>query len=89
MASPIASQVLGEVLPYLEIQKNEEEKQTIEVPDVRNLSFKEAKQIIREAGLEIEIPEDTEIDEENTIIKDQTPKPGIKIQEENKVTLEW
>lgn len=89
VASPIASQVLGEVLPYLEIQKNEEEKQTIEVPDVRNLSFKEAKQIIREAGLEIEIPEDTEIDEENTIIKDQTPKPGIKIQEENKVTLEW
>jgi len=53
------------------------------------MSFKEAKKLIREIGLDIEIPEDIEIDEENTIITEQSPKPGIKIQEGNKVLLKW
>ena len=77
-------------MPYLEVQKNGDERQTVEVPDVKNLSLKEAKKIIRENKLEIEIPENTQdLDESSIIIKDQSPKPGIKILEGNKVTLEW
>ena len=46
VAAPIASQVLGEVLPYLEIKKDnqdEEEKGEVEVPNLIGLTRKEAK----------------------------------------------
>ena len=50
VAAPIASQVLGEVLPYLEIKKDnqdEEEKGEVEVPNLIGLTRKEAKNIGR------------------------------------------
>ena len=78
VAAPIASQVLGEVLPYLEVQKEneEEEKNEVEVPNVIGMSKKEAKKIIEDAGLNMEIKEENE----NTdVVKNQFPKAGIKI----------
>ena len=47
VAAPIGSQVLGEVLPYLEIKKDneqEEEKKEVEVPNIIGMTEKEAKQ---------------------------------------------
>ena len=91
VAAPIASQILGEVLPYLELKKDNqtEEEQSIAVtmPDIRNISIKEAKKILKENKLEIKLEQ--EIDEENTIIKEQTPKPGIVINSGNKVYIEY
>lgn len=83
VAAPIASQVLSEILPALEISPdkvNEENvKQSVIVPEVRNLTVKEALKVLKEVGLEGVINTEQEIDEENTIITEQLPKPGLSI----------
>ena len=86
MAAPIASQILGEVLPYLEVSKNAEEEQTImqvEMPELTGKNIKEAKQILTELRLECEL----DTDSKDEIITDQVPKKGIKIKEGTKVFL--
>lgn len=84
VAAPIANQVLSEVLPYLEVKKQEEEKAIVEMPNVINLTFGEAKNILSELGLEVDIS--GEISNE-TIITDQVPKKGIRIEIGTKVIL--
>ena len=85
VAAPIASQVLGEVLPYLEVKKNnEEEKQEVEVPNLVGMSIYQAKTALDELGLKIEAKE--EFDENNKIIK-QLPKAGIKIKQGTSVIV--
>ena len=86
VAAPIASQVLGEVLPYLEIKKDnqdEEEKGEAEVPNLIGLTRKEAKKTLEEEGLLIETKESlkTNLDDEDEKIKSQLPKAGIKIKQ--------
>lgn len=94
MAAPVGGQVLSEVLPYLELQKdNEKEEDKIEqvvVPEVRETNLKEATKILKEAGLEIEtnIEITEEINKEETIIKEQIPKPGIKVNKGSKIRVE-
>ncbi len=90
VAAPIASQVLGEVLPYLEIKKDNEEQeepQEVEVPNIIGLSEKEAKEVLDDVGLTLEVEENTKEDGANqeetstaTIIE-QLPKAGIKIKQ--------
>ena len=91
VAAPVGGQILSEVLPYLELQKdNEKEEDKIEeteVPEIRLHNLKEAKQILREVGLEILL--DVELDEnakeEEIIINEQLPKPGIKVKKGAKI----
>ena len=49
----------GEVLPYLEVQKSNLEEddsiEQVEMPNVTGLSVEEAKKILKEVGLELEI----------------------------------
>ena len=78
------------MLPYLEVKKQDEEAsniRTIEMPNITGVSIKEAKKILKEHELEIDIQgvneNDTNIDEK--IIIDQTPKKGIKINSGSKV----
>lgn len=92
MAAPIGSQVLGEVLPYLEVQKTsqEEELQDVEVPNLVGLTIKEAKESLKELELEIEYEkseEETTNEAEATIVE-QLPKQGIKIKQGNKVIVQ-
>ena len=86
VAAPIASQVFGEVLPYLEIKKDNEEGEEnveIEVPNIVGMSIKEAEKAIKELELKIEIKTDSkeEISSDNAskVIVRQLPKAGIKI----------
>ena len=86
VAAPIASQVFGEVLPYLEIKKDNEEGEEnveIEVPNIVGMSIKEAEKAIKELELKIEIKTDSkeEISSDNAskVIVQQLPKAGIKI----------
>lgn len=83
VAAPIASQVLGEILPALEISpdKADEEnvKQSVIVPEVRNLTVKDALDTLKKVGLEGVINTEQEIDKENTIVTEQLPKPGLSI----------
>ena len=84
IAAPIASQVLGEVLPYLEVQKQQTEEdivQKIEMPNVTGMTIEEAKKILQDLGLEVEISGAGEI------ITDQLPKKGIQINSGSKVTI--
>ena len=77
VAAPIGSQVLGEVLPYLEIKKDneqEEEKKEVEVPNIIGMTEKEAKKALEDVGLQLEFKKS----EEKETITDQLPKAGIK-----------
>jgi len=91
VAAPIASQVLGEVLPYLEVKKQETEEENTEevtVPNVTGMSIKEAEKILKELGIEIQIDEEG-IDKENTTIHKQIPKEGIKINKGSKIIVKY
>jgi len=92
VAAPIASQVLGEVLPYLEVQKKEdfEDISEVEVPNIVGLTIKDAKDILKEKDLEIEYEkiEGNEIKEQEAIISEQLPKQGVKIKQKNKVIVQ-
>ena len=84
VAAPLAGEVLAEVLPYLEIKKQEEEKEYVSVPEVTGLSVKEAKKILKESNLQTILEEDLADD---SIVKDQIPKKGIQVEKETKVIL--
>ncbi len=89
VAAPIASQVLGEVLPYLDVIKKEEEQtNSVTVPNVTGMTITEAKKVLKDVGLEYETQmtsEGTTI--ENAVIIDQLPKQGISIAEGTKIIL--
>lgn len=88
MAAPIASQILGEVLPYLEVSKYEdvESKNAIIVPSFIGLSKQEAKEILESKGLQFEFNESESISENPTVVK-QIPIEGVKIEEGTKIIL--
>lgn len=92
MAAPVGGQVLSEVLPYLDLEKdNEKEEDIVEevaVPEIRNLSIKEAKKLLKENGLELDFEEEEGQNTEEIIIKEQNPKPGIKIKKGSKISIE-
>ena len=86
VAAPIGGKIFSEILPYLEVsQGNQEEIEVvnqIKVPELTGISIKEAKQLAKENNINLVIEnEPEELDEENTIIKEQTPKAGITINE--------
>ena len=85
VAAPIASQVLGEVLPYLELNKDDENEENIrtevEVPNIVGMTLQEAEQALKEAGLGIELNTEEKVDKKEVIVKEQLPKNGIKVYE--------
>lgn len=73
-------------MPYLEVsQGNQDEVEIINqvvVPELEGKTVKEAKQIAKENNINLVIESETEkLDEENVVIKEQTPKAGIVINE--------
>ena len=96
IAAPVGGQALSEVLPYLELQKDkevetEEEIFDVTVPELRGITIKEAKEKLKEYKMELEVnnlEENQEIDETQTIIKEQLPKPGIVVKNTNKIYVE-
>ena len=91
VAAPLGGQIFSEILPYLEVnQGNQDEVEKIEevvVPNIIGLSIKEAESVIKELDLEIEINE--EVDKNKTVIKEQTPAEGIKINKGNKIFVKY
>lgn len=94
VAAPVGGQVLGDVLPYLELQKDKEEQQEeieeVVVPELRNQNIKDAKKALKELGLEVQtnIEITKEMKEEELIIIEQIPKPGIKVKKGSKISIE-
>lgn len=89
VAAPIASQVFGEVLPYLEMKRENEEDvlEKVIMPDVTGLSIKEAEDVLRDLDLKIDIEDD--VNKENTIIKDQIPIEGISVNKGSKIIIKY
>lgn len=80
VAAPVAGKIFAEVLPYLNIEKeNEEQKKQIKVPDLTGRTVKEAEKILKESKLEIQI-EESENNKERTIIR-QIPEKEILVNE--------
>lgn len=92
VAAPVGGQIFSEILPYLEVsQGNQDEVEKIEeveVPNIIGMNIKEGIKKLKEDGLEINI-ENEELDKENTIIMDQVPKAGIKVNKGNKVYIKY
>ena len=93
VAAPVGGQIFSEILPYLEVNKgNTDEVEVAEqvtTPDVIGKTVTEAEKIMKENGLELVIQnEDEEMDNDNSIIKTQTPQAGITINKGNKVYVE-
>ncbi len=87
VAAPIAGEVLSEVLPYMELKKEENEediKKEIQMPDVIGLPLTDAKKILKELNLEVEVDGEETNDQ---IVIDQLPKKSITVKEGSKVTL--
>ena len=72
-------------MPYLEVTKNQEDDEgtQIEMPNVTELTVKEAKKMLKE--LEIECEVDT--DNTESIVTNQLPKQGIQVRNSSKVIL--
>ena len=81
-------------MPYLEVsQGNKDEVEQVEqvqVPNVEGLSIKKAEKITKEVGLEISIQNDSEeLDRENTIIKEQSPRESVSVNKGSKIFVEF
>lgn len=92
VAAPIGSQVLGEVLPYLEIKKDNEKeediKEEVEVPQIVGMTVKEAQKVLKDLELNIQMNvKQDEIDTETAVIKEQLPTKGIKIYKGSNVSI--
>lgn len=92
VAAPVAGQILREVLPYLELKEDNEEtkeiNESINVPDVKYKTLKEAESILKENNLKVQY--DVEInkeDKEKIIVKEQIPSAGITINSGSTVKL--
>lgn len=72
------------MLPYLEVQREQTEEditETIEMPNVTGIELEEAKKVLKELGLEVEV------NGESGMVTDQLPKKGIQINAGTKVTI--
>ena len=91
VAAPIGSQVLGEVLPYLEVEKDnlseDDIVEEVEVPNITGLTIAEAKKELEKVGLELNYEESDGAEEK--IITNQVPVQGIEINKGTKVIGEY
>ncbi len=86
IAAPVVSQILSEVLPYLDIPSNgeisDEQANLISVPNVTNKTLAEAMKIIKEAGLDYSYVGNTD-----EIVSEQVPKVGAQLTSDGVVKL--
>lgn len=91
LAGPVVSQMLSELLPYLGIPSNENSSDSsssdnlIVVPDVRNKTVSEAEKILKNSGFSTKTYVNG--DANNTLVVDQTPKPGVSLSKNSVVVL--
>ena len=79
ISAPVASQVLSEVLPYLGIPSNETSSSTttastITIPDLKEKTVTEAKNILSDLGIDMVTKASGD-----EIIINQTPKAGVSL----------
>ncbi|MBU5677290.1 PASTA domain-containing protein [Alkaliphilus sp. MSJ-5] len=92
-AAPIVKEVLEETLRYLDIKpkytdKEEEEfgRAKVTIPEVRNITVKEASKILIDNNLQFNTEPEYYADE-NAIVVDMFPKPGANVPEKSIILL--
>ena len=94
VAAPVASKILSEALPYLEISQDNLEgtdiKMNVEVPNVIGMSYKDAKKTLQDVGLEITLRNETaETDlPDDFTISNHVPTNGVEILSGGSVIVE-
>ena len=92
VAAPVGGQVLAEVLPYLELtkdnEKEEDKKKQVEVPNVEGMTISDATKVLKENNLDLQIENEPEnLDKQTTVVKEQIPKKGISVYEGTKIIV--
>ena len=85
VAAPVASQILTEILPYLQVasdSSNSSSTNTITLPDVTNKTIAEAKKILENAGFTCSTSADSQ-----DIVTEQYPVKGSALLEDSIVKL--
>lgn len=86
VAAPLAGKIFAEVLPYLNIKKEDgENKAQVKVPDLTGKTIKEAEKILKENNLTIQLDEG-ETNKEKIITK-QIPEKEITVYEETSIIV--
>lgn len=94
VAGPVVKQILQEVLPYVGVASNttsdnssnsNSSTKTAILPDVKNKTIAEAKQLLKSSGFNVKITGDE--NENETLIIDQMPKPGVTLVENSTIYL--
>lgn len=91
VAGPVVSQMLSEILPYLEVPSDNEPTSStnsnnyMTVPDVRNKTVAEAKKILKENGFDTKIYVNGNAN--TVLVEDQTPKPGSTLSKNSIIIL--
>ena len=90
VAAPVGGKVLAEVLPYLELTKDnetqEDQKQQVEVPNIEGMTVADAIKELKKSNLELQIKnEPEEYDKKTQVIREQIPKKGIQVYEGTKI----
>lgn len=96
VAAPVGGQIFSEILPYLEVnQGNQEEVEVIEevqTPDLLGKTLEEAQKVAKENEVDLVFENETEgeeLEQQNIVIKEQTPKAGITIKKGSKIYIKY
>ncbi len=89
-AGPVVANILKEVLPYLEIIKNDEnvvtdQKSALTVPNVSSKTIASAKEILRTYGFDVQV--NISGDENTSVVSDQMPKSGVTLDKGSTIYL--
>ena len=94
IASPVVKSILSDSLRYLDVkpQYTEEEakllmKDKVIVPEVRNISLREAKKVLTQSKLRYRLEEEQGEPTDDSLIIDQTPRADSKVDEGTIVIL--
>lgn len=82
-AAPLAKIIIEDIMKYLNVEPDSKATavQQVVIPEVRGLKIEEAQKIIKQAKLDFE--------KEGTgdIVYDMSPKPGLSVNQNSKITL--
>lgn len=92
VAGPVVSQILTELLPYLNVasDSNTTTSETTQsssklLPDVTNKTVAEAKKILENSGFKCNVSSKGNINE--LLVSDQVPKPGVSLPSNSSIFL--
>ncbi|WP_069650157.1 stage V sporulation protein D [Caloranaerobacter ferrireducens] len=92
IAAPVAGQVVKDILNYLDVEpqftedeQKDNNKKIVTVPEVRNLTIKEAANKLKKFGLDYNT-ETLDI-QKNALVIDQFPLPGTKVKKGSMIDL--